>query len=284
MISWEQQTINLVKLGTPLFPLRPEGDQFAHPKGWQNYPVPTLNTVSAWLNQGYGLAAVSGETFDYIDLDTDEEDCYDQEKLERVIAPLLCGHARTPSGGHHYLLPSLGCKSTRYAPGLDVKSGYPHRTGRGNIKIAPTTKAIGRYEWVEPVTSPTPEQLALVPVLKSSLERLLEAREKRLANGIGLSTFTSSTSPWLAWNAAKKNGDLTAYFTLMGGRDNGVFLLCASLVGSGKYTTVDEIVTELEINDVHTGVAMVESDHAWDWSLARVKAQSALNMQRRGVH
>lgn len=157
----------LVKAGVPMFLAQPDAKSrsgWALPFGWETNE-PDLSVVDAW-RPGMALCAVTGHTFDLVDIDPRSGG-----READVPMPHSYLTAETPSGGRHHFVKTLGVPSLdgKVAPGVDVKSGTLEGEGRGFAFIAPTVRAskvdgIEReYRWVlgpkGPVL-PTPDQLA----------------------------------------------------------------------------------------------------------------------------
>lgn len=157
----------LVKAGVPLFLAFPDAGKrsgWALPFGWES-TEPDPEVVDAW-RPGMALCAVTGHTFDLIDIDPRSGGTESD-----VPMPHSYLTAETPSGGRHHFVKTLGVPSLdgKVAPGVDVKSGTLEGEGRGFAFIAPTVRASKvdgvprEYRWVlgpkGPVL-PTPDQLA----------------------------------------------------------------------------------------------------------------------------
>lgn len=157
----------LVKAGVPVFVAHPDSSSssgWSLPFGWES-TEPDTAAVEAW-RPGMALCAVTGRTFDLVDVDTYAGG--DERAIPMPKAYLL---AETASGGRHYFVKTLGVGSLdgKVAPGIDIKSGTAEGTGRGFAFIAPTvrrSKVDGvprEYRWVvgaEGPVLPTPDQLA----------------------------------------------------------------------------------------------------------------------------
>ena len=157
----------LVKAGVPMFLAREDSQSpngYKLPFGWETNE-PDVSVVDAW-QPGYALCAVTGRTFDLIDVDT-----YAGGDERSIPMPKAYLMAETASGGRHYFVKTLGVGSLdgKVAPGIDVKSGTLEGSGRGFAFIAPTvrrSKVDGvprEYRWVvgpEGPVLPTPDQLA----------------------------------------------------------------------------------------------------------------------------
>lgn len=157
----------LAKAGVPMFlaqedPHSPLGHKL--PFGWETNE-PDVSIVDAW-RPGYALCAVTGHTFDLVDIDPRSGGSETAIQMPQVYLT-----AETPSGGRHHFIRTLGVSSLdgKVAPGIDIKSGQEDGSGRGFAFIAPTVRRskvdgqLGEYRWVlgprGPVL-PTPDQLA----------------------------------------------------------------------------------------------------------------------------
>jgi len=83
-----------------------------------------------------------------------------------VPMPRSYAQQRTPSGGSHDLIASLGVRSRDgLAPGVDLKAGIVDKGGHGFIFLAPTVKLSkstgerGVYTWTKP---PRLDELVLI--------------------------------------------------------------------------------------------------------------------------
>lgn len=174
MITMQQEQAlavarTLVKAGVPMFLAPADATSrlgFALPFGWEQTEA-NPEVLEHW-RPGMALCAVTGHTFDLIDIDPRSGGR--EEDLGGVM-PHSYLTAETPSGGRHHFVRTLGVPSLdgKVAPGVDVKSGTLEGEGRGFAFIAPTVRpskvdGIAReYRWVlgpkGPVL-PTPDQLA----------------------------------------------------------------------------------------------------------------------------
>jgi replicative DNA helicase len=118
--------------------------------GWQA-TTPNPDYVSAW-KPGLALVAVMGCGLDLVDIDP--RNGGDAKALTGIV-PDVIGMARSPSGGYHLFVRSMGVRSRDgVLPGIDVKAGDPDGQGRGFAFIAPTmrpskvTGKLAAYEWV----------------------------------------------------------------------------------------------------------------------------------------
>src|SRR5215468_581339 len=120
--------------------------------GWQS-TTPNPDYVGAW-KPGLALVAVMGCGLDLVDIDP--RNGGDAGALTGVV-PDVIGMARSPSGGYHLFVRSMGVRSRDgVLPGIDVKAGDPDGQGRGFAFIAPTvrpSKTTGDpapHQWVTP--------------------------------------------------------------------------------------------------------------------------------------
>lgn len=157
----------LVKAGVPMFLAQEDPySKLGHklPFGWETNE-PDVSIVDAW-RPGYALCAVTGHTFDLVDVDPRAGGSETSIQMPHVYLT-----AETPSGGRHHFIRTLGVSSLdgKVAPGIDVKSGTEDGAGRGFAFIAPTVRrskvdgTLSEYRWVlgpkGPVL-PSPDQLA----------------------------------------------------------------------------------------------------------------------------
>lgn len=150
-----QRARHLAKHGVPLFIARPDPGAptgFQFPGDWQ-HTEPDPAVVDRW-KPGWALCAVMGHVVDAIDVDLQHEG--DLASLNGA-RPRSYGVARTPSGGRHHLVATLGVRSfDGLFQGIDFKAGDAEGRGRGFVFIAPTvrkSKTTGEptpYEWIEP--------------------------------------------------------------------------------------------------------------------------------------
>lgn len=179
----------LVKAGVPVFVAHPDprsASGWALPFGWESTEADPA-AVEAW-RPGMALCAVTGRTFDLVDVDTYAGG--DERTIPMPKAYLL---AETASGGRHYFVKTLGVGSLdgKVAPGIDIKSGTAEGTGRGFAFIAPTvrrSKVDGQpreYRWVvgaEGPVLPTPDQLAADGSGALLAARVLEIRRTAVSS------------------------------------------------------------------------------------------------------
>ncbi|WP_087587880.1 phage/plasmid primase, P4 family [Prescottella equi] len=144
----------MIDLGAPVFVARPalkpsgkwdpvggtDGCGYWLPTGWQQ-TKPDPSVLDAY-EPGCGLGMVCGQGLDGVD--TDPRNGGDDERAalnEAGIMPTTYAKARTPSGGTHELIASLGVRKGTPRPGIDVQAGDGDGQGRGFLWIAPTVKA-----------------------------------------------------------------------------------------------------------------------------------------------
>lgn len=128
---------HLVAHGVPVFVAKwddSRGD-YVPPLRWQ-LTEPNPEVIDAW-RPGDALCAVSGCGADVIDIDPRNGGSL--AALDGMM-PTTYGTARTPSGGTHEFIATLGVpKGTPFA-GVDVQSGDPEGQGRGFVFLAPTVR------------------------------------------------------------------------------------------------------------------------------------------------
>jgi hypothetical protein len=182
---------DLALSGVPLFMAPPDPAArlgYRLPVQWERGARPDPGLVDA-LPEGWALCAVMGHGLDLVDLDPRNSDGAVLPALPPALAV-----ARTPSGGEHRFVLSLGLPSLDgVAPGLDYKGGDPTGGGRGFAFIAPTvrlSKMDGRlrpYVWQQ---KPDPEMimkgrewLAVNAGEPSPLRAAILARREQRATG-----------------------------------------------------------------------------------------------------
>lgn len=196
----------LVKAGVPMFIARPNPAArhgWDLPFGWETNE-PDVSVVDQW-RPGWALCAVTGHTFDLIDVDPRSGGSEDDLG---AVMPRSYLTAETPSGGRHHFVKTLGVPSLdgKVSPGVDVKSGTLEGDGRGFAFIAPTVRASKvdglerEYRWVVgpkgPVL-PTPDQLA-----QDGSGALLRARVLEIRR-----TSASSTPRRVSMSQARREWD-----------------------------------------------------------------------------
>ena len=164
----------LIQLGIPVFVAKPayrNGERdwkagaggYILPKGWQN-TTPDENILNTW-QPGYALCAVMGHGLDAIDVDSHKEggDTSLQHLKDHNHLPDVHAKAKTPSGGTHLFVASLGIASRdALLPGLDLKAGH-EGSGHGFVFLHPTEKLskatgeIGTYTWEQTPSQQLPE-------------------------------------------------------------------------------------------------------------------------------
>lgn len=173
----------LIRFGVPVFAARvdengdPDTETDRRWNRWHKYPA-DLDILGSF-KPGDALAAVCGITFDVIDIDPRHGGVFSAKRMAEDLGdfgPVLYGKVRTPSGGQHWYIASLGIGSHNgVMPGIDLKGGYPDGTGRGFVFIPPTIRPVkgldgeggvisgadavdrirmGTYRWTEPVQRP----------------------------------------------------------------------------------------------------------------------------------
>ena len=149
----------LAVLGVPVFVGYPDQDKacsYRLPGAWQTTSANPAY-VGAW-KPGMALCAVMGHVFDVLDTDprngADESMPLMLAELEGEV-PAVHGRVRTPSGGWHLWIASLGVgKHTGFLPGLDLQ-------GERSFAFLPPTVRKSKaadgelrpYSWTEAPTS-----------------------------------------------------------------------------------------------------------------------------------
>lgn len=198
----------LVKAGVPMFLAHPNPEKrtgWDLPFGWETNE-PDVSVVDAW-RPGMALCAVTGHTFDLVDVDPRSGG---SEAELGAAMPRAYLTAETPSGGRHHFVKTLGVPSLdgKVSPGVDVKSGTLEGEGRGFAFVAPTVRASKvdgvprEYRWVVgpkgPVL-PSPDQLA-----QDGSGALLRARvlEIRRTSASGTPRRVSMSQARREWDSA----------------------------------------------------------------------------------
>lgn len=150
---------DLARMGVPIF-LAKRADTFPDgghrgsgywlPKRWEQTEAdPTV--LDDW-RPGMAVCAVGGHGVDFLDIDTQKGGAESLDSLNGT-RPKAYGKQRTPSGGQHDLIASVGARSRDgFLPGLDLKAGVG-KDGLGFVFLAPTEKRskvtgkVGRYTW-----------------------------------------------------------------------------------------------------------------------------------------
>lgn len=149
----------LIAEGVPIFTARPNPAyvpgakvvEFRYPTAWQD----TKADPSALdkYQPGHMLGIVCGHGVDVVDVDTKHgADIETERQALQVNGVVIVGEARTPSGGAHFYVPSVGiCSTSNTTRGVDFRGAGIDGTGTGFV-FAPGTqrpKYDGRgYEWI----------------------------------------------------------------------------------------------------------------------------------------
>lgn len=137
---------DLASAGVPIFLARltPAGDPIP-PHGWENSRAgpPAHAAINRW-KPGLALCAVTGVVLDVIDIDPrnggDESLARFREEMGDE-APEIYWKVRTPSGGLHLYIASLGVrKRGGFLPGMDLQAGDEDGRGRGFVFLPPTVR------------------------------------------------------------------------------------------------------------------------------------------------
>jgi hypothetical protein len=195
----------LVKAGVPMFLARPDETKphgWALPFGWETNE-PDVSVVDAW-RPGWALCAVTGHTFDLVDVDPRSGG---SEADLGGVMPHSYLTAETPSGGRHHFIRTLGVSSLdgKVAPGVDIKSGTLEGEGRGFAFIAPTvrrSKVDGvprEYRWIlgpKGPALPTADQLAQDGTGGLLRARVMELRRRSLNETARRIGITQARREW----------------------------------------------------------------------------------------
>lgn len=143
---------DLVKRGMPLVLAFDRGNgAFTLEKRWQ-LAEPSGRTLDRWLNgEGDLLAAVCGHTYDVFDFDP-QNGGY----LHEFLAYFAQGHrsitvqgvVRTPSGGYHLYVNSLGQRKRSW-PGVDYQGQRSFAFIPPSRKLSKATNKLAEYKWLD---------------------------------------------------------------------------------------------------------------------------------------
>lgn len=203
----------LIRYGMPVFPGRvddegnPDRDDMRWAR-WHRYPA-DVDILDSY-RYGDALAALCGITFDVIDIDPRNGGQFSAKRMFEELGdfgPVSYGRVRTPSGGLHIYIASLGIGSHNgILPGIDLKGGFPDGTGRGFVFIPPTIRPVkglegeggviagvdavdrvrmGTYKWSESLRKPAgdPSSEELASYILSAVED--NRAKRRSSNGTG---------------------------------------------------------------------------------------------------
>jgi hypothetical protein len=134
---------NLAALGMPVFTCKL--DKEGAPVGAFGWERTDPNPAAAYgWKKGQGLGAVTGHTFDVLDVDPRNGGQESYDDLVKELGddyPTVYGRSRTASGGFHELIAPLGIRKViNFRPGLDLLSGDSRGKGRGFVFLAPTVR------------------------------------------------------------------------------------------------------------------------------------------------
>lgn len=137
----------LVDYGVPVFRgrLRPDGNPDTDDRRWRNWQktIPNHDQVDRW-KPGEALCAVTGGTFDVLDIDPRNGGLLSFKRLSKELGedgPEVYWEVYTPSGGRHLYIAGLNIgKHTGFLKGLDLQGGKDDGTGRGFVFLPPTVR------------------------------------------------------------------------------------------------------------------------------------------------
>jgi hypothetical protein len=137
----------LVDYGVPVFRgrIRTDGNPDTDDRRWRNWQntEPNHESINRW-RPGEALCAVTGHTFDVLDIDPRNGGLLSFKRLSRELGedgPEVYWEVSTPSGGKHLYIAGLGIgKHTGFLKGLDLQGGHPDGTGRGFVFLPPTVR------------------------------------------------------------------------------------------------------------------------------------------------
>src|SRR6185437_474807 len=138
----------LIDYGVPVFRgrIRSDGNPDTDDRRWRNWQrtKPNHEAVDRW-KPGEALCAVTGTTFDVLDIDPRNGWLLSFKRLARELGddgPDVYWEVSTPSGGRHLYIAALSIgKHTGFLKGLDLQGGHPDGTGRGFVFLPPTVRA-----------------------------------------------------------------------------------------------------------------------------------------------
>lgn len=169
----------MLAAGIPIFSAAPCPDtcrtpghakrEYHEPLKWDQISVADGEWQLGRWRPGWALAAIGGETADFLDEDPRHDGDASVKELQNAgVFPRVFGVQRTKSGGRHFVISPLGeHRAEQIMPGLDYQGGEPLGQGRAAGKgtdgkayiwLAPTTGRskdpehageIGTYVWEE---------------------------------------------------------------------------------------------------------------------------------------
>lgn len=153
---------SLAEAGVPIFLARradtfPFGGHrdtgYLFPRRWQETAADPA-ALDAY-EPGMAVCAVGGHGVDFLDIDVHKRGAESLAGMNGT-RPRVYGKQRTPSGGQHDLIASIGARSRDgFRPGLDFKGGVGGK-GLGFVFLAPTEKrskvdgVVRPYSWGQP--------------------------------------------------------------------------------------------------------------------------------------
>ena len=137
----------LVDYGVPVFRgrIKNDGNPDTNDRRWRNWQntEPSHAIIDSW-RPGEALCAVTGHTFDVLDIDPRNGGLLSFKRLSRELGedgPEVYWEVSTPSGGRHLYIAGLGIgKHTGFLKGLDLQGGSPNGSGRGFVFLPPTVR------------------------------------------------------------------------------------------------------------------------------------------------
>ncbi|HLY75940.1 MAG TPA: AAA family ATPase [Planctomycetota bacterium] len=138
---------NLVDYGVPIFRgrLLADGNPDPEDRRWRQWQrtKPSHEAIDRW-KPGEALCAVTGTTFDVLDIDPRNGGLLSFKRLSRELGddgPEVYWEVFTPSGGRHLYIAGLNIgKHTGFLKGLDLQGGKDDGTGRGFVFLPPTVR------------------------------------------------------------------------------------------------------------------------------------------------
>jgi hypothetical protein len=149
----------LAELGVPLFLAFADENGYKPRKQWQ-LSQPGTTAITEW-RPGDALCAVTGHGYDVFDFDPQnggDFSAFLAECAAREVGVSVQAITRTPSGGYHVWINSLGKRNSGprgISQGVDYRGGTRDGRGRGFVFIPPTLKqskldgVLREYTWLD---------------------------------------------------------------------------------------------------------------------------------------
>ncbi|MFC7447656.1 phage/plasmid primase, P4 family [Rhodococcus daqingensis] len=139
---------SLIDCGIPVFVAKPDDSRstgYRLPSGWDK-AVADPGALDCY-RPGDALVMVTGCGIDVIDTDPRNGGDATRAALGNAgIMPTVYGMTRTPSGGTHEFIASLGVRKGKAGDGIDVQAGDADGEGRGLVFLPPTERISKAYD------------------------------------------------------------------------------------------------------------------------------------------